>query len=280
MTRRNFSQILKDANIDIRREYDRLYAMFYEHKIPDEFNNIYMTFKELCEMQFVSYPHRGTCLSLEDFNDFYGFNFEKKPEKFNIDYLVGFCEYTYNLLIYFHDGFCTSPFIANNPKQLFLTQINKVIESIGYMSTCDAGITIFVPKSAEMIATSEIVDNKISYKVIQYNHHSMKGDIEGKKAIILLMAGELEGRRKELSGINKTLETNLFFLFNSVNLRHDNVEKNSNSYIEFISNMTMDELESWYDETYQLCLLAFLELDNLERNKKIAELKDNTGKGR
>ena len=42
--------------------------------------------------------------------------------------------------------------------------------------------------------------------------------------------------------------------------------------------MSKDELESWYDETYQLCLLAFLELDNVERTKKVAELKASFGK--
>ena len=42
--------------------------------------------------------------------------------------------------------------------------------------------------------------------------------------------------------------------------------------------MTQDELEGWYDETYQMCLLAFLELDNVERTKKVAELKASFGK--
>ena len=37
--------------------------------------------------------------------------------------------------------------------------------------------------------------------------------------------------------------------------------------------MTDEELESWYDETYQMLLLSILELDNVERNKKVKELK-------
>lgn len=32
MERRNFAQILKEAKIDIRREYDRLYGLFYLNK--------------------------------------------------------------------------------------------------------------------------------------------------------------------------------------------------------------------------------------------------------
>ena len=39
--------------------------------------------------------------------------------------------------------------------------------------------------------------------------------------------------------------------------------------------MPIKELESWYDEIYQLSLLAFLELDNIERTKQIEALKKN-----
>ena len=37
--------------------------------------------------------------------------------------------------------------------------------------------------------------------------------------------------------------------------------------------MNDDVLEGWYDELYQMILLAFLELDQLERNSKIKKLK-------
>ena len=38
------------------------------------------------------------CLSLEDFNKSYGFNFEKKPQDFSIDYLISFAEYVTNFV--------------------------------------------------------------------------------------------------------------------------------------------------------------------------------------
>jgi len=50
------------------------------------------------------------------------------------------------------------------------------------------------------------------------------------------------------------------------------------NYKEIVAKMTQGELEGWYDETYQMCLLAFLELDNVERTKKVAELKASFGK--
>ena len=69
-------------------------------------------------------------------------------------------------------------------------------------------------------------------------------------------------------------------MFNNLDLRHNNTtrnlakeEKRDTNYKQIVADMTPDELEDWYDETYQLCLLAFLELDNVERMQKIDELK-------
>ena len=65
---------------------------------------------------------------------------------------------------------------------------------------------------------------------------------------------------------------------NNMNIRHNNSTEGDKNYREVVAKMTQDELENWYDETYQLCLLAFLELDNVERTKKVAQLKASFGK--
>ncbi len=41
MKRKNFAQILEEAQIDIKREYDRLYSAFYVQKIQDMQGNYY-----------------------------------------------------------------------------------------------------------------------------------------------------------------------------------------------------------------------------------------------
>lgn len=275
MERRNFAQILREADVDIQKEYNRLYNAFYNQKFFDGYNSN-VTLKDCCENNFLNFPFRGTCLSLDDFEEHYDIHYEKVPNDFNLEYLISFCEYTYNLVIYLN----TMGMIgAQGPQQIYCTQINKVIEEVGYMYANDNGITIFIPKSQEAISVSEIIDPKLSYKVIEYNHHSLKGNIDKKKAILLLLADKIEHERKNLRNINKTLETNLFMLFNNMNLRHDNCSEGSSKYIKFVSDMPKRELENWYDDTYQLCLLAFLELDNIERNMRLDDLKDKIGKG-
>lgn len=96
--RRNFAQILKDAKIDIKVEYQKLYGMLYDRSIQVSNTNRISVYDEL-STYFIAFHFRGTCLSLDEFNDLHGFHFEKDPTNFNIDHLISLCEYIENLLI-------------------------------------------------------------------------------------------------------------------------------------------------------------------------------------
>lgn len=217
-------------------------------------------------------------MSLNDFDDFYKYNFGREPWGFNLDYLLSFCEYSYNFIKWMspQNPLCISG--SASQQQFYLQQVKTVIEEIGYMETIEQNITLFVPKKQEAIAVSEIVAPEISYKVLEYNHYTMKGDIARKKETVRILADQLEPKRADLTAINKELASNVFFMFNNMNIRHNNSTEGDKNYREVVAKMTQDELENWYDETYQLCLLAFLELDNVERTKKVAQLKASFGK--
>lgn len=51
------------------------------------------------------------------------------------------------------------------------------MDTICYMPVEKKEITIYVPKEPAAIEVSQIVDEEISYKVLSYNHHSLKGNI-------------------------------------------------------------------------------------------------------
>lgn len=65
----------------------------------------------------------------------------------------------------------------------------------------------------------------------------------------------------------------LFFLLNNVNVRHNNTQKNGPYYKPCVAEMSRPALENWYDETYQLALLAELLLNNEKRHEAIDSLK-------
>lgn len=265
--RRNFAQVLKAGKIDLKKEYSKLYALFYGKDDRDD-----KSLADLISMNFESIYFRGTCLDLDEFDEKYKLCFVEQPQDFDIDYLVSFCEYIYNFVLCFNDRY----FFAQINKHFCLQQISKVIEAIGYMKSCEDGFTIFVPRDNAAIAVSESehIPENVSYKVIVYNHHSMKGNLEAKKAVLQQLASILEAKRKNLSRADKTLETNLFYSFNNLNIRHNNVDPElKGKYKAHVAQMSNDELEKWYDETYQMCLLAFLQIENLDRKAEFDELK-------
>lgn len=266
LMRRNFAQVLKQGNVNIKLEYSKLYSLFYDKDRKDG-----SSFAQIASNNITSIPFCGTCLSLSEFDQLHGFRFERQPQDFDIDYLVSFCEYVYNFLLHIEERFFFSAFNKSD----FIFHIQKVIDSIGYMQSIEDGHTIFVPKNevAISVAQSPIIPNTLSYKVISYNHHSMKGDLESKRQTLLAFADLIEPKRKKLEKLNSQLESNLFYAFNNCNIRHNNIAADGTKYKKPVADLTKEQLEQVYDDVYQMCLLAFMNLDYEENKKRIEELK-------
>lgn len=268
--RRNFAQILKEASIDIKEEYAKLYGMMYSRSIQISDRKRISAHDEIGDA-FCNFHFRGTCLSLEEFDSKHGFTFVENPTDFTIDTLVSLCEYIYNMMVAYQCsglyGFMQSPINT----QFYLQQIDIVIEAIGYMRTQQDNFTIFVEKSPAAISVAEIVPQEISYKVISYNHYSMKGNIQAKRETLRLLANLLEPQRKELESIDKAFTSDLFFAFNNFTIRHNNGDPaDTAKYKKVVAELPDEQLETVYDEVYQMCLLAFLRLD-YNKNKSLID---------
>jgi len=268
LERRNFAQILKYGKIDIEREYSRLYNMFYCKNAGSKFS-----FRAICEEEFYLFPFKGTCLSLDDFDESHGFDFMNQTKGTDVNHLVSFCEYLYNIAQNIYADFWDIDGYDGYREDEIISQIEAVIEAIGFMQEEQDGLTIFVPKSQSAIVVSEMLPPNLSYKVIEYNHHSMKGDLARKQATLKLLADQLEAKQKELNQIDKQFKSDLFYLLNNMNIRHNNIEPTAKEYKKAVAEMTKEELEHWYDEIYDMCLYAFMTLDQADRNAKVKELK-------
>ena len=93
------------------------------------------------------------------------------------------------------------------------------------MQTTEDNFTIFVERSSAAIAVAEsnLIPENLSYKLVAYHHYRMKGNLDEKKAVLLQLASIIEAKRKDLNQADKVLETNLFYAFNNLNIRHNNV---------------------------------------------------------
>ena len=66
--RKNFAQILKNGKVDYKSEYKKLYELLFEKNLQDENGelcSVHMVFGEF----FTSFHFRGTCLSLQEFDE-------------------------------------------------------------------------------------------------------------------------------------------------------------------------------------------------------------------
>lgn len=139
---------------------------------------------------------------------------------------------------------------------------------------------LVIEDKAEVTAAAEIMPTPtLTVEVVRYNHRTLKGEIERKKKILLALGAELEAKRKKLHLINATLENDVFFMLNNLNIRHDNKSKGDKNYKEYVAKMRKERLEKWYDELYQMILLAFLLMDNAKRAEQIKELKGKINMG-
>ena len=271
--RRNFAQILESGKVDYKKEYKKLYDLLFSEYT--DMNGDYRSIYTALSKSFTSFYFHGTYLSLQEFDEENGFNFpDPSQDNPKIEDLILLMEYFYNMLVGYM-GSHNMSFYGSFNVQFLMQHILKVCDAIGYKQESEGSFTVFVEKDAVVtaVAESELIPEEISYRLITYNHHSMRGNLEDKKAIILQLANLLEGKQAKLSRVNSSLKNDLFYLFNNFNIRHNNCDRQSKDYKPAIANMDKDELEIWYDETYQMCLLAFMELEQADRKPKFDAIK-------
>ena len=273
--RKSFADILKNAQFDVTKEYFRLNTLFYEQKIKYHTQNSpyskINTLHGIINSYFTLVSFRNNALSLDDFDRANGFTFSQYHSFVDIDYFITFCEYLENIII---DIRKKLPSGFGEICNLIVEQIHNSIENICYMELKKDNFISYVPKNATAITVAEIIeDDDLSYNTIFYNHHSLAGDIEGKKEILLKFASLYESRKSEAKGVCDKVSENLGYAFNTFNIRHNNIEPSSKSYQEFFANLSNSEKEELYDDTYQLCLEFFIALDNKGKIKKFEDMR-------
>ncbi len=229
------------------------------------------------ELGFKQWKGRGTCINCLDMRNSLNLDDILLIDNPTEEQVITFIEYVANIkylseTIELVDGFE----LHKTPVSIALEDnLTSVMDWLNLEATIfdEKEQVIITEKSAKVTAVAEITSANISYQIVKYNHHTLKGDIEKKKAILLVLSNELEPKRKQLSSINIQLTTNIFYMLNNLNLRHNNRSKKDKNYKEYVAKMKKNKLEEWYDELYQMMLLAFLELEQVERNAKFNELK-------
>lgn len=273
-------------NINMESEANRLITMSSEENVLVVNSCTYKTlFNYVDKYCFREWTQRGHFVDVDDFLEAIEFDDLKEKATYDIDAFLTLIELIYNFWELSHKQFddekgyrlqwCGNYYHLKNVMDDILGQYNH----IAYIKE-EQECVLVVEDKAEVTAAAEIMPTPaLAVEVVRYNHRTLRGEIELKKKTLLALGAELEAKRKKLHIINATLENDIFFMLNNLNIRHDNKSKGDKNYKEYVAKMRKERLEKWYDELYQMILLAFLLMDNIKRGDKVKELKEKISIG-
>jgi len=274
-------------SIDMESEANRLISMSSEEHVLVIDSYPYKTlFDYVDEYCFKEWAQRSHFVDVDDFLQALEFEGLKDEAAYNVDAFLTLVELIYNFWELSHNKFyddekghklqwCGNYYHLKDVMDDVLSQYNHR----AYIDK-EQECVLVVEDKPEVTAAAEIMPTPtLAVDVIKYNHRSLRGEIEQKKKILLAMGSELEAKRKSLHTINSVLENDIFFMLNNLNIRHNNKSKGDKNYKEYVAKMRKDRLEKWYDELYQMILIAFLLMDNAKRADKVKELKSKITEG-
>lgn len=282
MPRKNIFDIAS-ASINVSNEVDRIVSMSVREKStysPPYDRTLFEFVDERC---FRDWSYRGHFVDVKDFLEAIDYNEIKKSAKNgDTEAFMTLIELTYNMWSLAYRDIMNEESSSgwnNNFFHLRDVMLDN-LEKYNHKAYVDDERILIIEDKPEVTAVAEIVEHDLAIDVIRYNHRSLQGDLDLKKGILLSIGSELEPRRKEIQSIDSQLADDIFFMLNNINIRHNNRSKKDKSkYKEYVAKMTKSKLEKWYDELYQMMLLAFLLLDNINRKTQVKELKEKIVRG-
>lgn len=275
MGRKNIFELLSEK-YNIVKEMNKIAELFSGIKItatnPLNFQSGIYSIEQLFEWNcFPKWKQRGPYLSCAEMKADLNI-----PNSFsnNMDDIIKGLEYYINILRLVTVNFSRNLNISYPPAYpMLLKNIDILLEHLNYEKKVFAQDekVILVPKNPAATAVAEITDKEhIAFAILKYNHNSLRGDLEGKRQLLLSIANEYEPLlKKPIDGFTDYFKK-ATFLLNNLNLRHNN--KSGKDKKQFVVDMPNKELEKWYDELYQLLLFCVLIKDNVKRKKEIDDL--------
>lgn len=270
---------IASTSINISNEVDRIVAMSLKEKSTYSPPCDLTLFDFVDEHCFKEWNYRGHFVDAKDFLKAVDYNeIIKSAKNGDTDAFMTLIELTYNFWYIAYLDISdekSSNRWENNFYHLRDVMLDN-LEKYNHKAYIDDERILIIEDKPAVTAVAEIVEQELAINIIRYNHRSLQGELDLKKGILISIGAELEPKRKELQALNKQLSEDIFFLLNNINIRHNNRSKKDKAkYKEYVAKMNKTRLEKWYDELYQMMLLAFLLLDNVGRTANVKGLKEN-----
>lgn len=250
--RKSIFDKIKNASINYAEEMQRVEVIFAIESNADNYSSIQ---KYTDNNFFLQFPYRGTFTNICELRD--ELKISKKDILENdLETMLTYFEFVHNITLFFMDK-------AQNrirPKYIKITamfeNIGRILSKLDYEIITQGDCYIIVEKDANTTAVAEVYP-ELAEKVVEYRRFNLKGNIERKREILNTLWLKFEAIRPMLKANNfGEIETKTGSLLNNLNIRHNGVEgKNAKDIVQQMDN---EELEQWYDKTYDLLLISFM----------------------
>lgn len=277
MPRKNIFEIVADI-FDLPQELTRMKRLFEkEGVIREPFGGYYTVLGYMKKEGFSSWKNRGRCVDVDDYLDLLEYKKLWATAISDMSDFLTLIEIIYNFWHVAARQTSTQCYQDQYGRNFVLLKkiMDDCLAHYNYKGEYfwEREQLIVIEDKPEATAVAEIVDNDLSYKVLRYNHYMLKGDLKSKKDILLALSADLEPKRTQIEAIDKALGDGIFYILNNLNLRHNNKTVGDKNYRQAVADMDDATMEGWYDELYQMMLLAYLQLDQVARIAKVKALK-------
>jgi len=266
--RKNIFDLLNNSKIDIHREYKRIRKLF--EKTPYYYSN---SIKEyINNNQFLKWKYRGRYLSITEVMS----DLEITEQHFNCDVsiekLVLYIEFVINMISLIPQ----STYDEHNRVKIktLKENIDNLLEDLNYKIYHNkAEQYIVIEKDIITTAVAETMP-EICNNVIEYRRVILKGNIEEKRTILKNLSNIIEPLKNKFKSTEyKNMIEDVNFLLNNLNIKNNNLEGNKRK--EYTVNMSCEDLEKWYDRTYDAILGLIIVDKYVDLKHELKELKNH-----
>ncbi|MDO4615047.1 MAG: hypothetical protein Q4B15_05390, partial [Lachnospiraceae bacterium] len=156
-----------------------------------------------------------------------------------------------------------------------LTSIRQVLNVLHYAIRfiADRDFIYLIPQDPAAEALLENENNAESAALAEYRSFALRGKPEEKRLLLGKLAAGIAEFDDNLDPENEKLYRRIEFMLNRLHIREDiSFEETAEQ-----QEMKPEELENWYDTTYQLMLLRILGHNSEEEIKKVSEFARESG---
>lgn len=266
--RRNIFELLNNSEMDLNKEYYRIYELFED----TYFAGYDSVLDCIEEKEFYKWKYRGRFLYIKDLmeelkiTDFhFGFGVD-------IESLILYIEFVENMLSLIQS------YRLNDENQKIINMLKeniyRLLEDLNYEVRKNNEDQFVIIEKDKLVTAVAETNPDICDDVIEYRRVILKGNCEAKREILKILSNKIEPYKEKFKNTEyKNMIEDINFLLNNLNIRHNNVEGSKKQ--QYTIDMKKEDLEKWYDKTYDMILGAIILERYVDIKKEIKDLKQN-----